>query len=91
MLPEENRKTNRLDLRISPSEKALFERAARAKGLNLTAYIISTVSMDAKATLDREHRITLTNQTARVFLDALDAEPNAKLTRAAEDFEQLTR
>ena len=89
MLPDENRKRARVDLRISPREKALFERAAQAKGLNLTAYIIATVSTDAKETVEREHRVSLSNQTARIFLDALDAEPNEKLIQAARDFEQL--
>jgi uncharacterized protein (DUF1778 family) len=89
LIEEKRRKTNRVDLRISPLEKSLFEQAARAKGLNLTSYIISTVSMDAKATIDREHRVTLTDRTARIFLDALDAEPNDKLIQAAKDFESL--
>ena len=90
MLPEENRKTARVDLRISPREKALFERAAQAKGLNLTSYIITTESNDAKDTVERKYRISLTNKSAQTFLEALDAEPNAKLTRAARDFERLT-
>jgi uncharacterized protein (DUF1778 family) len=90
VVPEENKKTDRVDLRISPREKALFERAARAKGLNLTAYIVSTVSMDARETIEREHLVLLTNQSARTFLDALEAEPNAKLTRAAEKFDRLS-
>lgn len=89
LIEEKRRKTNRVDLRISPLEKSLFEQAARAKGLNLTSYIISTVSMDAKATIDREQRVTLTDRTARIFLDALDAEPNDKLIQAAKDFESL--
>ena len=88
---KEDRKTARIDLRIPTSQKEIFERAARAKGLTLTSYIISTVSMDARETVERSHRISLTNKTARIFLEALEAEPNERLIEAAKRFEASDR
>lgn len=91
MLRKEEKKTARIDLRISTREKRLFERAARARGLSLASYILTTVNSDAKEVIEREHRFSLSNKTAKIFLDALDAEPNEKLTQAVKEYEKITR
>lgn len=79
-------KDHRIDLRISAEQKRTFEHAARAKGLSLSAYIISTVVTDAFETIERRNRISLTNKTARIFLEAIEAEPNKRLIEAAKKF-----
>jgi uncharacterized protein (DUF1778 family) len=86
VLTEQDQKTARVDFRVAPHIKTLLEQAAQAKGMSLSAYIISTLVNNAKETVDREQRISLTNRDAEIFARALEAEPNEQLVEAAKRY-----
>jgi uncharacterized protein (DUF1778 family) len=67
VLTEQDQKTARVDFRVAPHIKTLLEQAAQAKGMSLSAYIISTLVNNAKETVDREQRFSLTNRDAEIF------------------------
>lgn len=73
----------RLDLRLDPKDKALIERAARLRGMKLSAFVRAAVLRESQEILAAE-TVVLSPAESRIFLEALDRpfRPNAKLARA---------
>ncbi len=78
-------KRERLEARITPEQKALFQHAVDLAGRSLTDFVISSVQAAAEATI-RTHRVLeLTARETDVFLAALQhpPAPNQRLRAAA--------
>jgi len=76
----------RLDARITAEEKELLQEAATAKGLTLTAFVISSARDAAVKILREQHVIELGRQDQQAFADAMlkpDA-PNRRLRALAK-------
>lgn len=82
------RKTTRLDLRVRPDVKRIIEQAAETLGISTTDFASAALVNEARAVLERHHRITLNTTNRDRFLSALAAEeePNAALVQAAHQF-----
>jgi len=74
----------RLDLRLSPTDKARISRAADLRGVPLSAFVRDAVLREADSVMAAELTVTLSAEESRRFLKALDApfQPNAKLKKA---------
>ena len=77
-------KSERLEARVTPQQKELFQHAAELRGLSLTDFLIMS-AQSAAETVIREHNIiTLTARDSAAFAEALlkPGEPNAALRAA---------
>jgi uncharacterized protein (DUF1778 family) len=67
--------SQRIDLRIDAENKALFLRAARLTGTNLSAFIIDSVRERSLSLLHEHEHFVLTNRARKQFLAALTHPP----------------
>ncbi|MBI4494712.1 MAG: DUF1778 domain-containing protein [Chloroflexi bacterium] len=79
-------KRERLEARISPEQKALFQRAADLAGRSLTDFVIGSVQAAAEATIRTHQVLELSARETEAFLAALQdpPPPNERLRAAAE-------
>ena len=84
-------KRDRLEARVSPEQKLLFQRAAMLRGQTLSDYVVNIVQQDAEETIHR-HDITLSARDSRIFVDALlnPTGPNDALRAAFADYKEFT-
>jgi uncharacterized protein (DUF1778 family) len=64
-------KDSRLQIRVDPSDKSLLERAAAAKHLSVSAFVLQAAASTAEEVLAERHGIRLTAQAASAFSEAL--------------------
>ena len=85
-------KSERLEARVTPEAKALFERAARIEGRSVTEFVVNSVLEAARRTV-RENELTeLTRRDRMAFVEALlgpAPAPNARLRSAAARHAQV--
>ena len=76
----------RLEARVTAEEKRLLQEAAAAKGLTLTAFLISSAREAALKVLREQHVIELGRRDQRAFAQAMldPAPPNAHLRAIAK-------
>lgn len=81
----------RLDLRLSPEDKALIQRAAQIRGLPLSAFVRNAVMRETEQVMAAELSLTLTAEESRQFLDAINEPfmPNEKLANAIKRAQKL--
>jgi len=85
-------KRDRLETRVSPEQKLLFQRAAMLRGQTLSDYVVNIVQQDAEETIHRHDLITLSARDSRIFVDALlnPTGPNDALRAAFADYKEFT-
>lgn len=90
-MPASASKTERLEARVSPDQKALIQRAAELRGLSVTAFIVDSAHAAAEETL-RAQQIRLSARDSALFAQAIlePAEPNAMLRAAARRYQEFT-
>lgn len=77
--------TERIEMRVSPKDKALIEKAAAVSGQALTAFAISNLVERAKEILARNEVTALSDRDREVFLKILDREkPAPALVKAVK-------
>ena len=81
-------KRERLEARITPEQKALFQRAADLTGRSLTDFVISSVQAAAEATIRTHQVLELTARETEAFLEAIQhpPAPNERLRAAARQY-----
>ncbi|MCA1597405.1 MAG: DUF1778 domain-containing protein [Chloroflexi bacterium] len=90
--PDKALKRDRLEARVSPEQKALFQRAAMLRGQTLSDYVVNIVQRDAEEIIHKHDLITLSARDSRIFVDALlnPRGPNDTLQAAFEDYREFT-
>ena len=80
--------TARIDARVLPEQKKLFERAAALKGVNLKTFMVDSMQEAAARTLEQYESIHLTLSERRIFVDTLlnPPAPNQALRLATERY-----
>ncbi len=75
----------RLEARITPEQKAFFERAAQLQGQTLTDYVVASLQRSSEEVIRSHHVITLSARDSITFVEALldPPEPNEYLQAAA--------
>jgi len=82
---------SRLEARIPRHLYLMMERAAKLRGLTVTAYISAVVGEDARRTIEQTEIIRLSSEAQLAFANALinPPAPNAKLIAAAKRHAEL--
>ena len=77
-------KEGRLQIRVSPADKALLERAAAASHLNVSSFVVQAAALKAEEVLAERSSIRLSTEAAAAFSEALEkpAEVNDRLAAA---------
>jgi len=85
---EKPSRSERLEARITPEQKALLSRAAELRGRSLTDFVVSSAQEAARETIREHERLTLSERDRQAFVAALleDAEPGERLRRAADRY-----
>ena len=76
----------RFDLKMDAEEKEVVSRAAALVGTTMAAFVRTAAKEKARALLDRESRITMSDRDFQAFTMALDGAftPNAALQNAID-------
>ena len=74
-------KNNRIDIRLSDSDKQIIEKAASCSRQSISSYIISVVVKQAQLDLIENETLYLTNKDMDFIINLLDnpSEPNEHL------------
>ena len=85
-----NTSAARLDLRLSPADKARISRAADLRGVPVSAFVRDAVLREAENVMTAELSVSLSAEESRQFLKALEApfHPNAKLRKSLARIQQ---
>lgn len=67
-----DQRETRITMRVAPNDKALIERAAEARSLSVTDYMISIARADAERTLIERCVFVLDDDSFRRFNEILD-------------------
>lgn len=78
----------RLEARVSPDQKILFQRAADLQGRTLTDFVIASAYEAAVRTIEDMQTVRLTAEESQAFAEALlsPREPTADLKAAARRY-----
>jgi uncharacterized protein (DUF1778 family) len=81
-------RSERLEARISPDQKDLFQRAAELQGRTLTDFVIASVHEAAIRTVGELQTVRLTAEESRAFAEAMlePREPSPGLRAAARRY-----
>jgi uncharacterized protein (DUF1778 family) len=84
-------KEARIEARVSPKQKRLFERAAELEGVTLTDFAITSMQRAAMSVVEEHRTIELSERNQRVFVEALmnPPEPNQALREAAKAYVRM--
>jgi len=72
---ENENKSDRLNLRVTPDQRRLFQVAADLEKTNLTAFILEAARVRAEQKLADQDRFALPPARLRAFMEALDRPP----------------
>ena len=80
----------RLELRTTPEQKRMIERAAELRGTSVTEFVLSNIQEAAKATIDEFEVLELRDEARKLFVQALlhPPEPNGALKAAVRRHNQ---
>ncbi|MGJ5672796.1 MAG: DUF1778 domain-containing protein [Nostochopsis sp.] len=83
--------TARLEARVSPEIKALWQKAADLEGRTLTDFVIASVQAAACRVIEQHQTLKLSIEDSEAFVDALlnPPQPNDVLKAAAVRYKQV--
>lgn len=75
----------RLEARVKPEIKALWQKAAELEGRTLTDFVVASVQEAAYQVIERHEKLKLDEEDSKAFVDALldPPQPNKFLVAAA--------
>lgn len=84
------KKQSRIDLRISPEQKELLERAASLKGLSVSSYLLSNSIETATRDIESHEKLVMSDNDRDLFLSLMEnpPEPNQALKSAMKRFQE---
>lgn len=88
MKPQEN-KDERIELRVSSTDKRIFKRAQKLSGdKSFSSFIVRVVKQHAEEIVAKNDRILATEKDRQVFFDAVfgNSTPNQNLVEAAKRY-----
>jgi len=78
IVPREQPRDRRFQLRATASEETLIKVAAERQGVNVTDFIIRSACDKAEQALSDQTRFVLDDKQWRLFMEALDRPPDEK-------------
>lgn len=91
--PETERRTQRLDARVTSEDKELISRAATLAGTTVSGFVVTQLRTAARHVIREHETMDLTERDRAVLVDALleeNPQPNAALQRAARAHDVYT-
>ena len=87
---DDSPKKERLEARITHSQKALFLRAAEITGRSLTDFVVASVQETAMRAVREQEAMTLSNRDRKAFVHALlnPPAPGTRLQKAARRYKR---
>ncbi|BAZ14451.1 hypothetical protein NIES4071_62950 [Calothrix sp. NIES-4071] len=81
----------RLEARVNPEIKALWQKAADLEGVTLTDFVIASVQAAACKTIEQHQTLKLSMEDSQAFVEALLNPPQASdaLVAAAKHYKQV--
>ena len=81
----------RLEARVSPEIKAIWQKAADLEGLTLTDFVIASVQAAASKVIEQHQTLKLNLEDSEAFVNALlnPPSPNESLKTAALRYKQV--
>jgi uncharacterized protein (DUF1778 family) len=88
-----NPRSERLEARVSPDQKLLFQRAAALRGVGFSEFVIDSVHAAAVRTVEEHEVLVLGPREKQKFIDILMSppDPNDRLRAAAERYQRLVK
>ena len=88
MAPAVRKRAERIEARVTPAQKKLFERAAALEGRSLTDFLLASAQTAATEAISRHQVLHLSPEDQRVFVDALlnPPAPNKALRAAVAQY-----
>jgi uncharacterized protein (DUF1778 family) len=85
------RRQGRIEVRLGPKQKRLFERAAAIEGVTLTDFAISSMQRAAATAVQEHAQIELSQRSQRMFVEALmnPPEPNETLRATVKAYKRM--
>lgn len=85
-MPAEALKTERIEARVRPADKAFIEDAASHLGISVADFLVSSARERAEEIIRRRNQVELSRRDQEAFVDALlnPPQPNATLKAAVE-------
>jgi uncharacterized protein (DUF1778 family) len=79
--------SERLEARVAPEQKILFQRAASLRGVSLKEFMVASMREAAVKAIE-EHEFVLSANEQQIFVDVLmnPPKPNEALRKAAEGY-----
>jgi len=86
-------KDARLDIRMTPDQKGLIERAAAVSGLSVTGFVMNCVEKGTRRALRDYEEMTLTKRESEAFVQVLiePPMPSRRLSEAARRYREDLR
>ena len=81
----------RLEARVKPEVKALWQKAAELEGRTLTDFVITSVQEAAFKVIERHEKLKLNRDESEAFVNALlnPPQPNESLQSAALRYKEI--
>jgi uncharacterized protein (DUF1778 family) len=81
----------RLEARVDPRAKALWQEAASLKGISLTDFVVATMTESAIETIKAHQSIKLSRDETKEFVEAIlnPGEPNQAILAACQEHKQI--
>jgi len=89
--PEKQRaKEERLEARLSATQKELIQQAALLEGTTLSDFVVRSASEEARRIVEKHTSIELSLKDSQAFVEALlnPPEPNERMIAAAQKYKQ---
>jgi uncharacterized protein (DUF1778 family) len=87
-----SKKSERIDLRITLTDKELFKKAQLLSGdTSLSSFLVRILKQKTQEIVAEKKNIIVSERDRKVFFDAVfgDIEPNNKLKKAAERYKAI--
>ena len=92
-MTESKRKSSfaRLEARVDPAAKALWQQAAELEGRSLTDFVVTSLQESATKVIQRHKLMELNREDSEAFVEAIlnPPEPNDALIAAFKEYEQV--
>ncbi len=88
-MEEQINKDERIELRVSSTDKRIFKRAQKLSGdKSFSSFVVRIVKKEAEAIVSKNDRIIATEKDRQVFFDAVfgNIKPNKNLVAAAKRY-----
>ena len=90
--PARRSRAERLEVRVTAEQKALFHRAADLSGRNLTDFVVTAIQAAAEKEIERNTMLKLAVGDSAAFVDILlnPPAPKASMRKAADRYRQAS-